>query len=456
LEQGLNHWIEVSDAEALRKVRTVQRASAGERSDSVSAYLWQPPANASTAYTPNALNQYASVGGVAYSYDGNGNLTGDGVTAYAYDAENRLLSATKTGVAAVYAYDPLGRRTRKSGAGVTPAFFVSSGSDEIAEYDGTGALAVRYVPGPAIDQPIAMVTAAGAKSYFHTNRQGSVIAMSGSGAVLSEGPYTYDPYGNCFAGAVACSAGEPYRFTGRRLDAETGLYYYRARYYSAAVGRFLQTDPVGYSAGLNLYAYVGNDPTDKSDPTGECEPVCGAIVGGAIGGAFGFASYLLTAEDPTIGGAIASTGEGAVVGAVAGSGIGLVGLAVAGGSAHVVAKALTSVSNGDVISDHSRYGQTTTDEVKTVGKDFVVGAVDAVAGKKMVDRLAPGASKFAKHAIKSLKTKMTRGAIYSASKQVGEVLANGVYEGGKIIGDAISSALKSSCDADGNKSPCTK
>ena len=178
---------------------------------SVSAYLWQPPANASTSYTPNALNQYASVGGVTYSYDGNGNLTGDGVTAYAYDAENRLLSATKTGVAAVYAYDPLGRRTRKSGAGVTPAFFVSSGSDEIAEYDGTGALAVRYVPGPAIDQPIAMVTAAGAKSYFHTNRQGSVIAMSGSGAVLSEGPYTYDPYGNCFAGTAACSSGESTR-----------------------------------------------------------------------------------------------------------------------------------------------------------------------------------------------------------------------------------------------------
>jgi RHS repeat-associated protein len=89
-----------------------------------------------------------------------------------------------------------------------------------------------------------------------------------------EGPFKYDPYGNCFAGSNPCSAGEPYRFTGRRFDAETGLYYYRARYYDPQKGRFLQTDPVGYSADMNLYTYVGNDPTDATDPTGKytCTP----------------------------------------------------------------------------------------------------------------------------------------------------------------------------------------
>jgi len=65
------------------------------------------------------LNQYPSVGGTAFGYDGQGNMTYDGTFTYAFDAENRLLTASKTGVAAAYAYDPLGRRTRKSGTGVT-------------------------------------------------------------------------------------------------------------------------------------------------------------------------------------------------------------------------------------------------------------------------------------------------------------------------------------------------
>jgi len=129
---------------------------------------------------------------------------------------------------------------------------------------------VRYIPGPSIDEPIAMETAStGAKEYFHTDKQGSVSAMSDVTGALVEGPYTYDAYGNCFVGSTPCSnTGEPYRFTGRRFDAETGLYYYRGRYYDPAKGRFLQTDTVGYEADLNLYTYVGNDPIDRNDPSG--------------------------------------------------------------------------------------------------------------------------------------------------------------------------------------------
>jgi RHS repeat-associated protein len=235
---------------------------------SIAAYAWYPSATASGSYTPNALNQYSAVDSTSYTYDGNGNLTSDGTFTYAYDAENRLLTASRSGLTAAYSYDPLGRRTHKSGAysggalwgsanwgsfnwasAPSGTYFVSSGSDEIAEYDASGTLATRTVPGPAIDEPIAVVTASGTHSYFHTNRLGSVIAMSGAGAALIEGPYTYSPYGACYQGAAPCSsAGEPYRYTGRRLDAETGLYYYRARYYSAPLDRFYQTDPVGYCA----------------------------------------------------------------------------------------------------------------------------------------------------------------------------------------------------------------
>jgi RHS repeat-associated protein len=162
-------------------------------------------------------------------------------------------------------------------ASPSTTYYLSDGTDEIAEYSSAGALATRYVPGPAIDEPIAMVTSGGTKTYFHANHQGSIVAMSGAGAVLTEGPYIYDPYGSCFSGAAPCSSGEPYRFTGQRLDPETGLYYYRARYYGPGIGRFWQTDPVGYTADLNLYTYVGNDPTDKEDPSGAMnQPVSSA------------------------------------------------------------------------------------------------------------------------------------------------------------------------------------
>jgi YD repeat-containing protein len=128
-----------------------------QRSDvtvSDAAYLWYPDQAASNDYLPNELNQYDDVDAVPFTYDGNGNLTGDGVNSYLYDVESRLISATTA--LTDYTYDPFGRRTEKDVDG-TVTRYVYAGATVIAEYDGLDQLQARYVPGLGIDRPVLMV-----------------------------------------------------------------------------------------------------------------------------------------------------------------------------------------------------------------------------------------------------------------------------------------------------------
>ncbi len=157
--------------------------------------------------------------------------------------------------------------------------FLDDGTDEIAEYSSAGALTVHYLPGPAINEPVASLTGS-TYHYLQTDHHGSVIATVSQAGNEADGPFSYDAYGN-----GAPTTGTPYKYVGMRLDPETGLYYDRARYYSPALGRFMQVDPVGYTDDLNLYTMpVMIRPTKwtragktAKNPTSVCKHTWGAV-----------------------------------------------------------------------------------------------------------------------------------------------------------------------------------
>lgn len=216
----------------------------------------------------------------------NGTLKADGVWRYFYDERGALTAvypAANSASSRRYVHDALGGRRRETHATTTEA---DTDTEIWTSTDGLrpeitierlrsrpGAATNPWVDtswmisvlGPNPDERLLYVDATPAVdlvSYPHTDRRGSAVALTRAGAATQR--FSYGPYGE----STDSTAGYPWRYTGQRLDPVTGLYHYKARDYSAGWGRFLQPDPAGFVDGPNLYAYVSNDPLNRSDPTG--------------------------------------------------------------------------------------------------------------------------------------------------------------------------------------------
>lgn len=225
-------------------------------------YLMVPTAG-TTDYEVNGLNQVTEIDSIAVTYNTDGETTEVTGNTYGYDAAGRLISADAGAGAATFAFDPAGRLYQSS-VGGAPVRFQYSGVQLVAEYDGAGAVLRRHVPGLGLDDVVTSYAGpgTGSRRWLLADERGSVLTEaneSGAAGTIN----LYDPYGVPDSGNVG-----RFQYTGQAWLAEAETYHYRARSYLPEIGRFLQTDPIGYAAGANLYGYVGGDPANFVDPLG--------------------------------------------------------------------------------------------------------------------------------------------------------------------------------------------
>ncbi len=334
-----------------------------------SLFAYSPPATGTTAYgAANALNQYPTVGGYPYSYQPDGGLKETDTFQANYDELGKATITYLTptpgtvdpnnyDIQGIDALDHVYFHYRVPSAGATYPF-VYHWTDGLRPETiqeplcqqtqqtpqtapvctGTGLGNKTYVLGPDPDERWAMIGINGGTYNPHTDRAGTLIALSNGGNVSTI--YAYDAYGQNASAANDAStgpAGYLYRYTGQRLDPNTGFYDYKARDYSPKLGRFIQPDPAGLDQGPNLYAYVDDDPVNAGDPSGLCN---------THGGCYGDSGAVETGL-PAPGSADTTVVSGAVPGSGTGAGAG--GSNVGSGSASTAKPTGGSLQNTQLV-----------------------------------------------------------------------------------------------------------
>jgi len=243
-----------------------------------------------TGNTFNEDNEMLTFGAQDMTYDPNGNLISDGLNTYIWDARNHLASIAGANTAS-FTYDPFGRRVQKTVNGLGTQFLYDR-RNPVEELQG-GSPSANLLTGLRIDEYFSRADSAGARNFL-TDILGSTLALTDSSGSIQTS-YTYEPFGNATVGGQLSA--NPYQFTGREDDG-TGLYFYRARFYSPTIQRFVAQDPVELirssplaatapraarygavsakspalqSPNVNLYDYGLDSPTNWKDAAGLCQ-----------------------------------------------------------------------------------------------------------------------------------------------------------------------------------------
>jgi len=302
----------------------------------------------------NELNQLTEDDSCTYAYDTDGNMTGKvskatgDTTRFTWDIESKLTEVRKPGMVVRYVYDALGRRVSKDVNGVVTQFRYD-GEDLILEMNAADSITANYTFGPGMDNPMQMHRD-GKNLYYVKDGLGSVTALTDSlGNIVHE--YSYSVFGEIIdeSGDVVKN---PFTYTAREWEPEVNLYYYRARFYDAAIGRFISEDPIGFAGyDCNLYRYVFNSSVNYNDPEGKfIFNGVTAGIGATIGGiSAGVNAYYMGARGWRLAGAI---GLGAAGGAASGFMLNFAGSiavgAVAGGVTNIGTQMIADDCNDDV------------------------------------------------------------------------------------------------------------
>jgi len=233
--------------------------------------------NASQTYSYNTQkNRLTSQNSTGLTYDFEGQLKTQGSTNYSYDYAHRLISqGTST-----YVYDGVGNRIKATRNSTVTKYIYDAAGNLLAEANAGNVITKYYIYGKGLT---ALVDAATGQLYvYHFDGTGHTVALTNA-SQQTVNSYAYDPYGKVMAQTETIQ--QPFKYAGQvGIQAEdNNLYYMRARYYDAYLGRFISEDPIGHNGGLNLYAYVGGNPIMLVDPSGLAASECNGCVNSTIG-----------------------------------------------------------------------------------------------------------------------------------------------------------------------------